>query len=44
MCVRSCCPQLSFNDTVTYYQVPPNTESCASYSSNLVVQLEQVLG
>ena len=34
--------QFNFTDTVTYYQVPPNSESCESYSQNLVVQLTQV--
>ena len=44
MCVHSSCAQFNFTDTVTYYLVPPNSESCASYSANLVVQLEQVCG
>ena len=41
MCCLSC-TQFSFVDTVTYYRVPANSESCADYSDNLLVQLQQV--
>ena len=40
--LRCAATQFNFTDTVTYYQVPPNSESCESYSQNLVVQLSQV--